>query len=45
MQKMETPVTYFYTDRPMTAFVKVDMPRGLLTHWRGHLTLCAAKRC
>src|SRR5262245_16796040 len=32
-QKMETPVTYFYTDRPMTAEVKVDMPRGLLTHW------------
>jgi len=32
-QKMETPVTYFYTDRPMTAEVRVDMPRGLLTHW------------
>ncbi len=31
--KMETPVTYFYTDRPMTVEVKVDMPRGLLTHW------------
>ncbi|MGL4421831.1 MAG: hypothetical protein ACRCZF_14275 [Gemmataceae bacterium] len=31
--KMETPVTYFYTDRPMTAEIKVDMPRGLLTHW------------
>src|ERR1700733_14088669 len=28
-QKMETPVTYFYTDRPMTAEIKVDMPRGL----------------
>src|SRR5262249_36310690 len=24
--KMETPVTYFYTDKPMTAHVKVDMP-------------------
>lgn len=32
-QKMETPVTYFYTDRPMTAEIRVDMPRGLLTHW------------
>ena len=32
-QKMETPVTYFYTDRPMTAEVRVEMPRGLLTHW------------
>lgn len=32
-QKMETPVTYFYTDRPMTAEVRVDMPKGLLTHW------------
>jgi hypothetical protein len=32
-QKMETPVTYFYTDIPMTVEVKVDMPRGLLTHW------------
>jgi hypothetical protein len=31
--KMETPVTYFYTDKPMTAQVRVDMPGGLLTHW------------
>ena len=31
--KMETPVTYFYTDRPRDVQVKVDMPRGLLTHW------------
>jgi hypothetical protein len=31
--KMETPVTYFYTDHPMTAEVRVEMPRGLLTHW------------
>jgi hypothetical protein len=31
--KMETPVTYFYTDRPQTVQVKVDMPKGLLTHW------------
>src|SRR5262249_48390449 len=31
--KMETPVTYFYVDRPRTVQVRVDMPRGLLTHW------------
>jgi hypothetical protein len=30
---METPVTYFYTDRPREVQVRVDMPRGLLTHW------------
>lgn len=33
ISKMETPVTYFYTDKPMTVSVKVDMPRGILTHW------------
>jgi hypothetical protein len=32
-QKMETPVTYFYSDRPRQVSVKVAMPRGLLTHW------------
>jgi hypothetical protein len=31
--KMETPVTYFYTDKPMKVRVRVDMPEGLLTHW------------
>jgi hypothetical protein len=31
--KMETPVTYFYVDRPSTVEVRVGMPRGLLTHW------------
>jgi hypothetical protein len=31
--KMETPVTYFYTAQPRKVRVKVDMPRGLLTHW------------
>jgi hypothetical protein len=31
--KMETPVTFFYVDRPMKATVKVEMPQGLLTHW------------
>jgi hypothetical protein len=31
--KMETPVTYFYTDRPRYVQMRVDMPGGLLTHW------------
>jgi hypothetical protein len=32
-QKMETPVTYFYVDKPMSVQVRVAMPDGLLTHW------------
>ncbi len=32
-QKMETPVTYFYTRRPMTVSVRVGYPDGLFTHW------------
>jgi hypothetical protein len=32
-QKMETPVTYFYSIVPRTVQVRVDMPKGLLTHW------------
>jgi hypothetical protein len=32
-QKMETPVTYFYTDRPRDVQVQIDMPKGILTHW------------
>jgi hypothetical protein len=31
--KMETPVTYFYTDRPCDVQVRVEMPKGILTHW------------
>jgi hypothetical protein len=31
--KMETPVTYFYTDRPRVVTLRVDMPQGVLTHW------------
>lgn len=31
--KMETPVTYFYTDQQRTVHVRVEMPKGLLTHW------------
>src|SRR5260370_34663097 len=31
--KMETPVTYFYTDRPCDVQVRVVMPQGIMTHW------------
>lgn len=33
MQRMETPVTYFYSDRPRQVNVRVDFPRGLLTEF------------
>jgi hypothetical protein len=33
LQRMETPVTYFYTDVPRTVNVRVDFPKGLLTEW------------
>jgi hypothetical protein len=32
-QRMETPVTYFYTDAPRTVNVRVDFPKGMLTEW------------
>jgi len=32
-QRMETPVTYFYTDTPRTVNVRVDFPQGKLTDW------------
>ena len=31
--RMETPVTYFYTDRPRSVDVRVDFPDGLLTEF------------
>ncbi|MDC0747486.1 hypothetical protein [Polyangium mundeleinium] len=31
--KMETPVTYFYSDKPMQARVQVAFPSGVLTQW------------
>ena len=31
--RMETPVLYFYAGRPMTASVKVDFPKGIITEW------------
>ncbi len=33
LQRMETPVTYFYTDVPRTVNVRVDFPQGMLTEW------------
>src|SRR5262245_12986491 len=31
--KMETPVTYFYADTPLTAKVAVTFPAGVFTQW------------
>ncbi|MEO5726226.1 MAG: hypothetical protein ABI134_16715, partial [Byssovorax sp.] len=31
--KMETPVTYFYSDAPRKVDVAVDFPQGVLTQW------------
>jgi hypothetical protein len=31
--KMETPVTYFYSDKPLDAQVTVSFPKGVLTQW------------
>lgn len=31
--KMETPVTYFYSDVPLTVQTSVSFPKGLLTQW------------
>jgi hypothetical protein len=33
---LETPVLYFYTERPLTASVKVEFPKGTLTEWFPH---------
>ena len=33
LDKMETPVIYFYSDTPRTVSVRVNMPRGVLTQW------------
>jgi hypothetical protein len=32
-QRMETPVTYFYTDVPRVVNVRVDFSQGMLTEW------------
>jgi hypothetical protein len=31
--KMETPVTYFYSDVPLQVQARVDFPKGALTQW------------
>ena len=33
LQRMETPVIYFYSDKAMTAEVSVAFPKGILTEW------------
>ncbi len=33
---LETPVLYFYSERPLTASVRVDFPKGILTEWFPH---------
>jgi hypothetical protein len=34
--RMETPVLYFYTSRPLNAFVHVAFRKGLITEWYPH---------
>jgi hypothetical protein len=41
---METPVIYFYTDRPLRASVKVDFPRGWITEWYPFAAAAPASR-
>lgn len=33
LSKMETPITYFYSDTPRAVQVAVDFPAGVLTQW------------
>src|SRR5260370_3639128 len=33
---LETPVLYFYTERPVTASVQVEFPKGTITEWYPH---------
>ena len=33
VDKMETPVDYFYSDVPRSVSVRIDMPNGVLTQW------------
>jgi hypothetical protein len=33
LQRMETPVIYFYADQPMNVDVNVAFPKGFLTEW------------
>jgi len=36
LQRMETPVMYFYSDQAMTADVSVGFPKGMITEWYPH---------
>jgi hypothetical protein len=38
LQRMETPVIYFYPDAPMTVDVQVDFPQGQITEWYPQVT-------
>jgi hypothetical protein len=33
LQRMETPVIYFYSDRSRSVDVQVDFPKGVITEW------------
>jgi hypothetical protein len=33
LQRMETPVIYFYSDTPKTVDVSINFPQGLITEW------------
>lgn len=37
--RMETPVLYFYSPRPVDASVHVTFPQGLVTEWYPHATV------
>jgi len=38
LQRMETPVIYFYADKPQTVDVTVKFPQGLVTEWYPQVT-------
>lgn len=40
--RMETPVVYFYSGRPVTASVHVDLPSGLISEWYPQATRTSA---
>ena len=37
--RMETPVIYFYSDKPTAVGVRVKFPRGLITEWFPYATV------
>jgi hypothetical protein len=37
-QRMETPVVYFHSDRPLDVEVDIDFPHGLVTEWYPNAT-------